>query len=394
MRGLNRMLFSCLFVCVVFQLSAQTDTTVSRRKISILAPLYLDSAFDAGGNYRYGKLMPKFIAPGLEFYQGVQMAIDSLSDEGLQLDINIFDTRAGKSSLQTIVDKPEFQGTNIIIAHVNMADAQWLAQTARNRGLPFINVNFPNEAGVSDNPQYVILNSTLYTHCEGLYKFMQKNYALSPITIFRKKGAQEDRLNTYLKEIERSTSSVPLKLKYVTLNDDFTASDVAANLTADKTNIVFAASLDVNFGTRLATLLSELNALDQASILIGMPNWDAVNFTGSLYKGLEIIYSTPFYIAPSDSVANRVNRTYSRENYVRPGEMVFRGFETTYHFAHLLAETDPTPLQQKLARNNYKVFYDFNIQPVVNKKTGKTDYYENKKLFFVKKLDGQIKAVY
>src|SRR5690349_3171545 len=207
MRRTTNVILTCLISVFVAQFvgvmnaSAQVDSTVQHRKIAILAPLYLDSAFDASGNYRYGKVLPKYIAPGLEFYQGVQLAIDSLRSEGLKLEINIFDTRAGKAALQDIVSKPEFDGTEVMIAHVNMADAQWLAQTAKSRSIPLVNVNFPNEAGVSDNPQYIILNSTLFTHCEGLYRFMQKNYALSPIVVFRRKGAQEDRLNAYLKEI-------------------------------------------------------------------------------------------------------------------------------------------------------------------------------------------------
>jgi hypothetical protein len=393
-------IISCLLFFAGFPLSAQTDSLPKadslpkRHKVSVLAPLYLDSAFDAAGNYRYGKLLPKFIAPGLEMYEGVQMAIDSLEHEGVQLDINILDTRAANSTLQSVVGMPEFDGTEVIIAYVNMADAQWLARFAKERNIPLINVNFPNEAGVTDNPNYIILNSTLFTHCEGLYKFMQKNFALSPITVFRKKGAQEDRLNAYLREIEKSTSSVPLKMKYVTLNDNFTPEELSAQLDANKTNVAFSASLDVNFGMRLAQQLSVLNASTHATILVGMPNWDAVNFSGSPYKGLEIIYSTPFYIAPSDSTAARVNREFSKSFYMRPGEMVYRGFETTYQVAHMLSDNNTASLQQKLTRHKYKVFYDFNILPVINKKTAQTDYYENKKLFYIKKTDGLIKAVY
>src|SRR5688572_3355660 len=106
MRRPTSSIFSCLFCLIAIQLTAitnitaQIDSTVKHRKIAVLAPLYLDSAFDAGGNYRYGKALPKFIAPGLEFYQGVQMAIDSLQSQGVKLDINIFDTRSGKSALQ------------------------------------------------------------------------------------------------------------------------------------------------------------------------------------------------------------------------------------------------------------------------------------------------------
>jgi hypothetical protein len=337
--------------------------------------------------------MPKFISSGVEFYQGVQMAIDSLNKEKVQFEVNIFDLRSTKQSLATMLASPGFQGTDLIIGHVNMADAQWLAHTAKERSIPFINVNFPNEAGVTDNPQYVILNSTLFTHCEGLYKFMQKNYALSPITVFRKKGVQEDRLNAYLKDITANTSSVPLKLKYVTLNDNFTQEEVASHLDPNKTNIAVGASLDLNFGTKLAQQLSQLNSTGIASILMGMPNWDAINFSGKPFEGLEILYSTPFYIAPSDSLAANITKSYTAQYFLRPGEMVFRGFESVYNFVHLLTQDD-RPLQDKLAIDRHRIFYDHSIQPVINRKTGKADYYENKKLYFVKKMDGQIKAVY
>ena len=48
-----------------------------RQKIALFAPLYLDSAFE-GANYKFDKSFPKFLNPGLEFYQGAQMALDSL----------------------------------------------------------------------------------------------------------------------------------------------------------------------------------------------------------------------------------------------------------------------------------------------------------------------------
>jgi hypothetical protein len=68
-----------------------------KHKIAIFSPLYLDSAFDDLNNYRYEKQFPKFINPGLEFYEGVQLALDSLAKEGTPLEVFIYDTRSGKS---------------------------------------------------------------------------------------------------------------------------------------------------------------------------------------------------------------------------------------------------------------------------------------------------------
>ena len=83
--------------CCHLQLFAQNST--SKQKIAVFAPLYLDSAFDATNSYRYDKNFPKFINPGLEFYEGVQFALDSLNKENAQLEVFVFDTRSSKTLL-------------------------------------------------------------------------------------------------------------------------------------------------------------------------------------------------------------------------------------------------------------------------------------------------------
>src|SRR5215471_17594970 len=69
----------------------------TKHKIAILAPLYLDSAFDDQSNYRYDKQFPKFFNPGLEFYEGAQLALDTLAKEGVVLEAFVYDTRSKES---------------------------------------------------------------------------------------------------------------------------------------------------------------------------------------------------------------------------------------------------------------------------------------------------------
>src|ERR1043166_1800219 len=83
----------------------------SRHRIAVFVPLYLDSAFDASLNYRYDKTFPKFINPGLEFYEGLQLAADSLQKEDMDLDIEVYDTRSSKQTINQVVQSPDFQST-------------------------------------------------------------------------------------------------------------------------------------------------------------------------------------------------------------------------------------------------------------------------------------------
>lgn len=373
-------------------LSARPDSLPKRYHIAIFSPLYLDSAFDAAGQYRYAKSFPKFISPGLEFWEGAQQAIDSMKAEKLPLEVHVYDTRSASKPLMSLLQSEELKQMDLLVGHVNVNEANLLAQYATRQSVPFINANLPNEAGATNNPHYVILNSTLMTQCTGIYKFLQKNYSVSNITVFRKKGATEDILRSYFTEAEKSTMGVPLKMKYITLENNFTAEDLIIHLDSNTTSVCLVASLDGNFGQQICQQLSSVSS-SYACTVIGMPTWDQVDFERPIFKGIEVYYSTPFYINPADKLAIALQEHFKTNFYSRPSDMVFRGFESIYHFGHLLTQYGKN-ISSSLGDKKYKLFSEFDIQPVINKKTMTLDYFENKKLYFVKKVDGVVKAVY
>jgi hypothetical protein len=372
----------------------QQDTATRTHSIAIFVPLYLDSVFDPTGNYRYDKSFPKFLNQGLEFYEGAQLALDSLQNEGAHLDVHIYDTRSAHKTIAEIIKGDEFQPTELIIGHVSNSDLRQLAEAALHKNIPFINANFPNDGGISNNPDFVLLNSTLKTHFGALYKFLQKYYPTSHITVFRKKGSMEERIKNIFTDIEKNTASVPLKLNYVTLNDQFAYGQLVPYLDSTTQNILISGSLDENFAK---TLCGQLAIVDKTYpiTLIGMPNWDNLfDFSDPGYEGMEILYSTPFYLNPTDNLVKSIQKYFKDKFYSRPSDMVFRGFETTYHFGKLLLEHG-TSLSSNIGEKKFKVFDDFDIEPVfLNKQNMTLDYFENKKLYIIKKVDGNVTAVF
>jgi len=76
--------------------------------------LYLDSAFDADNEYRYTKnVFPKFINPGLEFYEGAQLALDSLNKDQVPLEVFVYDTRSATETISQQLSKPEPAGVSV-----------------------------------------------------------------------------------------------------------------------------------------------------------------------------------------------------------------------------------------------------------------------------------------
>ena len=381
-------LFALLLIWTT-RIHAQTDSANSNR-IVVFAPLYLDSAYDATGNYKFGKSLPKFLNAGIEFYQGIQLAIDSLQKKNAKLDIHIIDTKS-KTKLETLLQKDEVKKATLYLGHVNVNEAAILAKAANSLSIPFINLNLPNDAGVKNNTNYFVMNPTLGTHCAGIYKYLQKSYALSTILYFRKKGATDDRLRSMFAEVERSTASVPLKVKYITLDDSVSAEQLSNYLDSSKNNVCLIASLDNNFSTELCKKFAILSK-SYPSTLVGMPTWEQIDFSKSVYRGVEIVYSSQLYINPDNRLVSTIQKHFKSKYFTRAGDLVFSAFEALFHFGQQVSEPRTAPLA--LAKRSNTLFGEIDIQPVLNKQSGAVEYYENKKLYFIKKQDGSVKGVY
>ncbi|HTR30077.1 MAG TPA: hypothetical protein VMH27_12455 [Puia sp.] len=386
-----------LLVIFSMRLHAQDTAMVrvngnTRHSVAVFLPLYLDSAFDGTGNYRYDNNFPKFINPGLEFYEGAELALDSMEKEGVRLDVRIYDTKSASRSIREVVTDSVFDSTELIVGAVtNAGEEQQLAAAALKRRVPFINVNFPNDAGITANPNLVILNSTLRAHCEAIYRYLQRNYPTRRLVYFRRKGTQEDRLKGYFADLDHSTAGVPLKIQYVTLDENFDQGAVGASLDSTEQTICIAGSLDEGFGLRLAGVLTYMKSYP--TTLIGMPTWDNIDFSRPEVAGKEIVYTTPFYINPADSLVRGISQYYKGRFYSRPSDMVFRGYECFYRFGHLLS-LHGRDLSGNIGEKKFKVFNDFNIEPVfLNRQTMVLDYLENKKLYFIHKTDGNVNSV-
>jgi hypothetical protein len=368
---------------------AQNDS--AKQKIAIFAPLYLDSAFDAANNYRYEKSFPKFINPGLEFYEGVHLALDSLNKEKAQLEVFVLDTKSSTPVSEQVETLDSSVG--LIIAHASVQEHWLFADAARKRKIPYINVNLPNDGGITNNPWFVMLNPSLKTHVEGVYRFLQKYFSLNTVVVFSKKGSMEDQVKNILEDFSKTTASVPVKLKYVDLNDSFTVNQLLVYFDSTKQNICVSGTFDDQFNRRLITQLAAVSKSYKTTI-VGLPTIDNISkdFIKTEFRGPEIVYGQPFYNAKTDKVSQEIISIFNTKLYARPSDMVFRGYEVMWKYSKLLTQYK-SDLASNLYNKNYKVFTDFDIQPVLNKQSHALEYFENKRLYFIRWQDGVVKGV-
>ena len=368
------------------------------KKIVVFTPIFLDSAFNDNNFKITNYTLPKNMLPGLDFYHGVMLAIDSLQADHANIEVTIIDSKNSKEPIATILAKPMWDSVSLIIASFKeRSEIKPMADFALLKKIPLISATLPNDGGITDNPYFILLNPTLQTHTQGLYKFLQKNYSTNNIVYVKRKGNLENMIQNIFTEMGKNPLLTPLKYKTVELTDSFTVKQLLVALDSNKNNIVFCGSIQEDFGIRLVNTLQTNKRY--STIAVGMPTWDGIkefNKPATLdatSKGIEIIYSSPYNFSRTEKIGLALTNKY-KENYAaRPSDWVFKGYETMYHFTSLLLKYDSDFLKN-LSDKNAKIFNDFDIQPILLKKDEPIiNYLENKKLYFIKKQDGVVKNV-
>jgi hypothetical protein len=386
-------LFS-FFSFIIQKVNAQKES--KPYNIAVFTPIYLDSIFD-GDTYKLGNNnLPKISLSGLEFYNGVQLAIDSLRAEGVSINVHIYDYKSTQQSLNTILQIPEMSQMNLIIACFNNRnDIKPIANFAATNAIPLLSATYPNDGGVSNNPYFILLNSTLRTHCEALYKFIQRNYATGNLILVTHKGTTDNLIQSLFAEVSSNTPSIPLKWKSVELPDTFNNKQLAGYLDSTKNNIIICGTVNENFGLRLVKQLNTLKYYN--AVTIGMPTWDALKMpeANAEERNTETIYSTPYNFSKIDNSYKYIDEKYRSLYGAKPNDIVLKGFEVMFHFTHLLIAFGNDNILKHLSDKQFKLFNDYDIRIVTNNTTpAKVDYLENKKIYFIKKVGNSVKAVY
>ncbi|MEP7318612.1 MAG: hypothetical protein ABI921_07715 [Panacibacter sp.] len=360
-------------------------------RIAVLAPLYLDSAFE-NHIYKLGNTsIPKLFLPGLDFYNGVTMAVDSLQKEGVDLDVWIYDTKKKGQLPDTLAAEMASMNFSLVLASFsNTAEQKVFSAFSFNNNIPLVSATYPNDAYVTGNPYFLMVNTSLRTHAEAIYKYAQRNYPIGKFLYVTRKGSMEDKIQSMFTESGKKT--YPLNYKTVQMPDNFTVLQLLPLLDSNRQNIVICGSLDEKFGTNLIKVLDQSTSYQ--TVAIGMPTWDGLKAaSNTASETLEIVYSTPYIYPRTDKNIADITALHKTKFNGRPSDMVFKGFETMYCFSKLLLKYH-NDLLNNLSDGTFRISQNFQFQPAkLNNDAQVPDYIENKKLFFIHVQQGTIKSV-
>ena len=383
----NRVLLFWIPFLILIIRPNQALTQNAKHKISVLTPIYLDSAFSVNTFKILDNSIPKNMLQGLEFYYGALKAVDSLKNEGIKnLQIEFIDYRSKGNSLPDIIKINRLSDSKIIIADFNKySDVKLLADYTNQKKIPLISASFPNDGGVNNNPLFFLLNPTLETHCKAIYSYIQSHHLKDNIIYIKCNGGFENIVEKAFVEIEdKEANNRKLNLISKQLIDSFTNTQLFNKLDSTKSNTILCNCASEKFAGKLLTAVGANKSYKVN--LIGMPTWDAIkNIKLPETNSAEFIYTSAYNFTKSNTLLDSISSKYTQQFFAAASDFYLKGYETMLRCGKLVSLYGEHGIQL-FSDNMFTVFSELDIKPKFNYINPlQIDYYENSKIYFLKK---------
>lgn len=359
-------------------------------------------------NVQYNQLniMNDSIAPksntAVEFYSGVQIALDELSAEGVYFNVDIYDTRNNKERIEAIVESLEVAKPDIIIGPVYNKHLSAVAEFALEHKIFVVSPLAPASSNIYKNPYYIAMNPGVPSHLEKIYNNMLGKFRNSTVTLisnYTEKDLALARKFMALNEIWYSDQS-RLNIKHLTYSpawdeqeknpatgkeeDPFLLSQFSAEVL---TNPVVVTSLDEQFANKILGHLTAISDTFNFTVY-GMPNWPKFNSLDfDQLDKVNFHYTSAFFKNPLDSAQNTFGRKYRAKFHTLPSDIAARGFDVTYYLAQTLDEHGEKFHEKWDELNPKSIFSEYNFGPGYNKGSqmdiNRPDFIENKFLYLI-----------
>lgn len=355
-------------------------------RVAIIAPLYLDSVF-SGYHLKSETSIPPYTIGGADFVQGAELALDTIDLHGKHVEAFIYDSKSVNQPVTALIKNGKLDNIDLIIGSVKQPEYNELVDFALHKNIRFISATYPNDGGIRNNPEVLIVNSTLKAHCESIFSYLLQKHGSDNIYLFHKRN--DNRISNYFKEIDFVDGKRLMNIREIALDSSVSPTGLRYLIDTTKPVVIIGASLNETFSQKLADAcypVSKHNPL----VLIGMPNWDGFScWYKNSYRSFPIRYTTPHYIDKNNSFRKYLYDKYFQLYNIAPSDMVEKGFGITYNFTSILIN-HPGLFMQNINDTTYAPFHDFNFRPVYQGYNSSIDYYENKHLFIMQILNGEI----
>lgn len=278
----------------------------------------------------------------LDFYQGVLIALDTLKEMGISLNLSVYNTEKSTEKALELTKEKGLADAHLIIGPAYPECLQPIAKFALEQRINIVSPLSRNNFLLDQNPYLFQVNPSFITQME---EFISKIDFCSGQNIVLMHEA--DTLNTGMvnsfkdmisNQINACSSSRLIHFKEVTYKAGSSAPEVqeriSHSLVHDRENLIIVPSNNETFVSDLLGNLHTLSTIYKYPIsTYGFPSWQRFrNVQVDYYYQLQLHLFSPFFVNYYSSAVKTFVSKYRDTFRAEPTQYSFQGYDVTIYF--------------------------------------------------------------
>lgn len=287
----------------------------------------------------------------IDFYQGALLAVDSLKQLGLSVNLSVFDTGKDVEVVKGLLRNNALKEADLIIGPVYPECIKPVADFAREHRIPVVSPLSPNNYLLNENPYLFQANPSFITQLEEFSQMIDLCSDRNLVLIHEADSTANSMVDAFKgfirQRIGKCSNPDFIHFKEVTYKPGSPVTEITEmishSLVQDKENLIMVPSNNEAF---VADLLGNLHTLSTYYAypisVYGLPRWQRFrNVQVDYYYKLQLHLFSPFFLdyASSDlkSFINKYRDVYRSE----PTQFSFQGYDVFYYFLSAMKRFGP-----------------------------------------------------
>ena len=327
--------------------------------IALLLPFGLDHLKPASP-YSASTLKEADIA--LDYYRGFKLALDSLSGQGYNYKLQVFDSKGQKEQSARLAINSGVRSSDLIVGPVFPDDLKTFISTYPVSRQPVVSPLSPASPATYKNQAVITVMPPLEYHAWTVAQFINDKIKPKKVFVLKSGYSEENEYITPFKKAIDSLSKKHIQVVYLTVIHG-QISSLIPQLTAGGKNVFVVPATNQHFLTVTLRGLDSLNSSYPVTVF-GHPSWVNLSFLKT-----DLLQRLNTYITSSDRIDYKSNdavtfmKDYRDEYHAEPTAYAIKGFDEGLYFGKLLASGD---IKNLSSADFNGIHNDFHFQ----KKTG------------------------
>ena len=327
----------------VYDMAAPTNSIKKESyKVAVLLPFMYDQ-------YKTSNNQKNFV---IELYEGIQLALDHLKENGISIQMFAYDTEKSAAKTRQILEREELKGMDLIIGPLYSGPIEQASKFSYDNRINMVNPVSANSKIVANNPFSFLLLPSLETQGIKAAEFAQKHFMGTDkkVLIFHGPSAEDSTLaynyrftlnenadrSARVREIKKQDAKSIFNFLVTRRTYEGKENEEAFKIPSDSLSHILVVS-DNDEGMIAANLISALEIRRGEIKVMGLYDWVDYSFVvPEQLERLEVNLLAPDFIDHNSENFQDFRIKYLQKFNTVPGKFSALGFETMNFFGELL----------------------------------------------------------